>query len=259
MHWLIQKKFLYDKKVVELIENLDRLGIQYSYCKVIPFTDDGIEFEDYEPPKDTPVFTTGSYTLAKIAKKYYSPASFISDDISINNLFNNYKDEMFNPDMKFGTIGDIKPQLDKFFIRPIHDTKSFTGQVMTLDELYKWQEKLQTLPDDEFSTVDLNTPVMYSSIKTIDFEVRFFIINSKVVTYSEYKRGDTVAYADIVEDYIVDYVKDIIKIWEPDAAYVLDVAVTDGVPKILEANCINAVGLYAIDTQKFIMAVEDLI
>jgi hypothetical protein len=46
--------------------------------------------------------------------------------------------------------------------------------------------------------------------------------------------------------------------WAPDYAFVLDIATTDGVPKVIEANCINASGMYAIDTQKFIAAVESL-
>jgi len=39
----------------------------------------------------------------------------------------------------------------------------------------------------------------------------------------------------------------------------LDVAVIErNIPKVLEINSINSSGLYAIDTQKLIAAVEDL-
>jgi len=47
------------------------LDIPHSYCKVIPFTDDGIEWENGKPTPEEKVFASGSYTLAKIAKKYY--------------------------------------------------------------------------------------------------------------------------------------------------------------------------------------------
>jgi hypothetical protein len=62
----------------------------------------------------------------------------------------------------------------------------------------------------------------------------------------------------IIDDYIIDYVKEIITQIKIEKAYCLDIAVTDDVPKILETNCINASGLYELDTQKFIMSIEEL-
>ena len=264
MHWLIQRKFEYDRNYLRLLESLDRLKIPYSYCKVIPFTEDGIEWEGERPSPDTKCFASGSYTLAKIAKKYYKPGAFISENLDMGNIYANYREEMFNKDLILSSIREADPEkkgLKKFFIRPIKDSKSFTGQVMTVEEFEVWRKRLYELPKDEFSTVTLNTIICYSSIKPIDFEVRFFIVDGKPVTWSEYKNGNTVAYKEHVDEYIVDYVKRLIgnpDLSQPEKAYVLDIAVTDGIPKVLETNCINAVGLYAIDTQKLVMAIEDL-
>ncbi len=76
--------------------------------------------------------------------------------------------------------------------------------------------------------------------------------------HHDFKFGDIVKYSPVVDQYIIDYVEQVITGWQPDVAFCLDVAVSNGIPKILEINSINSCGLYAIDTQKFILAIEDL-
>lgn len=264
MHWLIQRKFDYDPKFRELLGNLERLSIPHTYCKVIPFTDDGIEYEAKAPDPSVPVFTCGSYTLAKIAAKHYKPGAFVSKELGMNHLLDNYGDEMFNHDLKFGKVKDVKFS-GEVFIRPVEDTKSFTGQKMTYEDFSQWRERIEKMNGDDYKTISLDTEICYASIKPIDKEVRFFIVDGKIATCSEYKIGGQVKYSSNVDEYIKYYVAGMvgdpgfcIGAWQPDKAFVLDVAVTDGVCKILEANCINAVGMYAIDTQKLIMAIEDL-
>jgi len=258
VHWLIQKKFGKDPKVDKLIRDLNKFEIPISYCRVIPFSTDGIEFESDEPDPKKKIFTYGSYTLAIIAKKYYNPASFISDKLNMKWMFKHFGNEMLNNDMIFSTIGTTVLPNSESFIRPVEDSKAFTGQIMTGDDFYEWKCKLLTIGTEGYATIDLNTEIVYAPYKPIHQEVRCFIINSKVITYSQYKLGGEYKPSPTVDEYIIDYVKDVIKIWEPEKAYCLDIAIIDGIPKILEANCINASGLYEIDTQKFIMAVEEL-
>jgi len=258
MHWIIQKKMGKDPKVDKLIHNLNKLDVPVNFCNVLPFSEDGIEFVDYTPNPSIPYFTYGSYTLASIAKKYYSPASFISEDLASNQLFKNYKNEMFNSDMKFSTIGETKLPEGDSFIRPVSDSKSFTGQVISKNEFDEWKGNLLSMGTSGYATIDLNTEITYAKVKPIHQEIRCFIVDKKVVTCSVYKQGGVLFLSENVDQHIIDYVNRIVKEWSPDVAFCLDVAVTNGVPKILEANCINASGLYAIDTQKFVMAIEDL-
>ena len=147
MHWLLQRKFEYDKNYLGLIENLERMEIPHTYCKVVPFTDDGIEYETEPPNEGTRCFASGSYTLAKIAKKYYEPGSYISPQLNMDNLYIHFKNEMFNDDLLFGSLDEIEPGIEKFFIRPVEDTKSFTGQIMTSFELEEFKRKIKSIPN----------------------------------------------------------------------------------------------------------------
>lgn len=256
MQWLIKRGFEHDQKYLELIHDLQRLGITHNFCNVIPFSDDGLILET--ELSNEPLFSYGSYTLSKIVKKNgYNPGSFISEKINFDSLKENYKEELFNFDMVIGELGTIKPESNLFFIRPMEDSKAFDAKVMNIVEFKEFQNRIINRGEG-FSTVTESTKVLISSPKDIDSEIRFFIVDGKISTYSQYKLGDTVLYSTLVDDYIISYVKDVIKIWEPDVAYVLDVAVSNGVPKILEINSINSAGLYAIDTQKLIFSIEDL-
>lgn len=261
MRWLMQSIFDTDPKVIEIKNNLNRLDISYTNCKVIPFSEDEIEFEDdntYESLKNEFIFVYGSYTLARISKLYFSPASFISPNLSIDNLYLHYGNEMFNSDMVVGSINDIDAIDNKFFIRPTEDTKSFCGEVVTREWYNEWKKKIMDTPLENYSTITKNTKISMARIKQIDQEVRCFVIDDKVVTASQYKQNGSPFFHPHVDDYIIDYVNNVIKTWKPDDAFCMDIALTNGIPKILETNCINSSGLYCIDTQKFIMAICDL-
>lgn len=71
MVWLLHNKFDYDPKVRKLEANLQRVGVEYYRCSVVPFSDDGIIFDrddiNVDMLRDKPVFVYGSYTLAQMS------------------------------------------------------------------------------------------------------------------------------------------------------------------------------------------------
>lgn len=264
MHWLIHNKFDYDPKVRNLIDNLERLSIDYTRASVVPFSTDGISFEDdttIDSLQAKKIFTYGSYTMANIASKLFSPGAFISPNISMIELTKNYGSEMLNSDMIVGSIKDLDPDFDSFFIRPVEDTKSIVGEVYTKEYFKEWKQKIldtsKEFPDN-YTTVTPDTLICIAPCKSIEAEYRCFVVNDKVATVSQYRSNGRAYFSSSVDSYIVDYVNDLIKTWKPDKAFVLDVALLNGTLKAIEANCINSSGLYEIDTQKLIMAVEEL-
>jgi len=256
MYWILQRRFKNDPAFRELCRNLERLEIEHSFCEVIPFSNQFKE-EPILPESDKLIFTYGSYTLSKVAIELgWAPGAFNSPNLSQVSLWHVYGPDMFNYDMDGATLKDANPK-GTFFMRPMEDTKSFEAKVRTEEEFNEWRDSIAKL-EDEFSTVDLDTKVVWCTPKTIEQEVRFFIVDGKVVTYSQYIIGDQVKYSPVVDQYIIDYAQDLCDFYTPDLAYVMDIAVSNDKPKLLECNSINSSGLYAIDTQKFIMAIEEL-
>jgi hypothetical protein len=261
MHWLIQDGFDNDPAYNDLLDNLNRMDINYTLVKVIPFSDDGIISEIDLNSITENIFTYGSYTLSKIAKKRgYTPGAFLSENSNMKNLLLHFGEEMLNCDMVFGTIGTLKPIAEKFFCRPLEDTKSFTAKIMDSDDYLGFQHRIVNFSgEDAYSTITKDTEIIMSSCKNIISETRFFIVDAVIVTYSQYMVGNRVLYKADVDQYIIDYAQKMVDHYQPDIAYVLDIAVnSDGIPKVLEVNNINSSGLYAINNQKFINAIEML-
>lgn len=289
MHWLIHNKFDYDKKVRELIYNLDRFGIGYTRANVVPFsTEIGFNFESpssedearangadgvvianiagqtfvksIEDLKDKRIFTYGSYTMANHAAKVFDPGAYVSPLISMVALNEHYGKEMLNHDMVVGKIREIDPDMDMFFIRPVEDTKSIVGAEYTKAYYTEWKARIMeaALNPENYSTVTPDTMICIAPCKRIDAEYRCFVVNGRVATVSQYKMRRLPHFTSHVDDYIIAYVNDLVSTWQPDKAFVLDVALCDDKLSVIEANCINSSGLYEIDTQKLIMAVEDL-
>jgi len=264
MNWLIHNKFDHDPKVRELVHNLERFDIPYHRASVLPFSvDDEIIFENSEDSIESlsqhKIFTYGSYTMANKASRLFKPGAFVSDNISMSKLLEHYKEEMLNHDMIVGKLKDIEPEFDSFFIRPVDDTKSIVGAVYSKEYFTDWKQRIIDLNDDScYASVTGDTEICIAKVKQIDAEYRCFIINGRVATASQYRMNRIPHFTSHVDQYIIDYVHSVIKDWQPDIAFVLDVALSHGKLYIIEANCINSSGLYEIDTQKFIMAVEDL-
>jgi hypothetical protein len=266
MHWLIHNKFDHDPKVRELVHNLERFDIPYHRASVLPFSvDDEIIFENAEDSIESlsqhKIFTYGSYTMANKASRLFKPGAYVSPNISMSKLLEHYKEEMLNHDMIVGAVSDIVTPSDMFFVRPVEDTKSIVGEVYTRSQFEDWQTRIIAMDMDSglsYSTIRSTTEICVASVKQIDAEYRCFVVNGKVATASQYKLNGQLYKNPNVDQYIIDYVHAVIKDWKPDIAFVLDVALSHGKLYIIEANCINSSGLYEIDTQKLIMAVEEL-
>ena len=265
MFWLIQSRFANESKTQELVNNLARLNIDYALASTIPFDTTGdIKIEGditIEALKKYNVFVYGSYTMANIAARLFKPGAFISPNLNMVSLTKHYGKEMLNHDMTVGTVKDLMPSLDSFFIRPVDDTKSIVGAKYTLPEYIAWREKILELDKEDpqnYAEVTPNTLICIAPCKQIDAEFRCFVVDGEVATASQYKLNGQPFFSSHVDEYIFDYVNSMVQIWKPDKAFVLDVALVNNKPFVIEANCINSSGLYEIDTQKLIMAIEEL-
>ena len=262
-HWLIQRGFDSDKQYLKLIDTLERMDIPHSFCTVIPFSncDDGIKLESPVPEHGN-IYCYGSYSLSKHAvRRGYFPGAFISHNSSIDNLIKYYGENMLNYDsvvVDFGCPDELIPESPSFFVKPNEDTKAFTAEVMTRDAFFLFKNKILQM-GDEYSTVTKDTRVVVASPKKISAEYRFFVIDGKVITQSLYRRGDTVYYSPDVDGYIIEFAQTMVDTYQPDRAFVLDVAVIPEGLKVIEVNSINSSGLYSIDIQKMIIAIEKML
>lgn len=261
MHWVLQDGFFSDIGWQKLLETLQAFGIPHSTHKVVPFVGTLIP----EPVVDhTNVICFGSYSMRHAATLYgWNPGVFdiIAHDFNVQK--SHWGEMMLNHDSEVMEFKDVR--LTKAaFVRPIDDTKFFSGKVFEDDEFHEWQHKVCALGTEAGISLSQDTLVQVSPIKRIYAEYRFWIVNRKIVTASRYKLGDTVLYSADVDRRFHQFVGDLIggfpeslQNWVPADAFVIDVCDTPDGIKIVEINTINAAGFYAGDVQKIVMALED--
>jgi uncharacterized protein YuzB (UPF0349 family) len=74
-----------------------------------------------------------------------------------------------------------------------------------------------------------------------------------------YKRGDRVIHLPLIKGEDAEiFAEAMVENWQPDRAFVIDVASTDEGYKVIEYNCLNSAGFYASDVAKIVNAIEEM-
>jgi hypothetical protein len=251
VYYIVQENIFRDYNYNNLTIALDRLQLPYEVVSIYSGRED-IIFETDR--KD--VFVFGGLKMARIAKQYeWKPGSMMNSNHDFEVYKEYYKDGLLNFDSNIIKFGDVYFELpEKFFARPTKDTKSFTGKIYTKEEWLYFRD--DALKYKRHSLLYSETMVQISSVKDIQQEIRVWIVKGEVITQSQYKLGNQVLYDEMVDVSVIDYCKEMIKIYQPADAFVMDICLVDNTYKIIEINCINCSGFYKADLQKLIMSLE---
>lgn len=258
-HWVLQDNLYSEEGWEALVGALERLGFPYSVHRCVPFVG---TLEPEPPPFDSPVIVMGSYSMARHAHTYgWKPGAWL-DSLDFRTQREHWGDLMLNADARCTTIGALAGPIERpCFVRPVHDTKGFTGTVF---DDPSWQEfrdgVFRVAEDSSRPTVTPCDEILVCSIKEIWSETRTWVVDGRVVTASGYKFGTTKRYTPPhqVDDYITAFAQACTDRWCPNAAFVLDVADTPAGLKIVEINNLNAAGFYRGDMQKLVVALANL-
>lgn len=273
MYWVVQNNIYSEEGHEKLVSALERLDLPHSLHKCVPFV--GLLEPPAEPPEGSKVIVMGSYTMALEAqRRSWTPGSFINENLDYRVQLQHWGNKMINHGARFLKLGDcfnlssleVHQLLGQpFFIRPVVDSKSFTGSVMDLEQLQEWLGNLAKLTPEDGSTVDLNTEVMVAPLRKIYAEYRTWVVDKKVVTASQYKFGTIKRQTADVPDQVIAYAERCAQEWSPHRAYVLDIFQADSQEEdvddsaffIGEVNNLNSAGFYAADMNKLVIALEN--
>jgi hypothetical protein len=258
-HWVLQNDLYAEEGWNALVGALERLGFPYSVHKCVPFTGT----LDPEPlPIDAPVIVMGSYSMARHANTHgWKPGAWL-DNLDFRIQREHWGDLMLNADAACTTIEDFAGPIPRpCFVRPVHDTKGFTGSVFDDPSWQEFRDGVIAVADDvSRPTVTPRDDIMICTAKEIWSETRTWVVDGRVVTTSGYKVGTIKRYTSPhqVDERITAFAQACTDRWRPNPAFVLDVADTPAGLKIVEINNLNAAGLYRGDMQKLVVALADL-
>jgi hypothetical protein len=271
LHHMIQTDMFHEFGFRRLVDAVNTLKLPYSIFKLPPFDHNVEVVEGIFPGGAMPTMVWGFTTVEEVVKKYgWVPGVFKNDNFSHRVLNEKFGSSMLNSDGQFYKMGEVPSFEGARFIRPVLDTKSFTGQLINGDEFEKWREELYALRH-EYTTLDLNTEVMVASPKHRIDEARFFVVDKRVVAGSTYRVNGRVLYKEIGDDnplykplwrYAEAHTQTF-EGWTPCEAFVMDIARVepgDGYDKfrVIEINCINSSGFYDCNMTAVVKAVENL-
>jgi hypothetical protein len=252
MYYIVQENLFREEGHAKLINCLERFDIPYELVNVKPFLE---EIDFVTDRKD--VFCFGSLKMARLSKQYgWNPGALITENHDYNVYSKYYKENLLNYDSRIFRFGDdFKWIHDQHFIRPVLDSKTFTGKVFNHSEWPEWRNK--KLTNGETTTLTEDTLIQVATPKAITQEVRCWVVDGEIVTQSTYRRGSFLYYSEIVDQDAIWFARNMVDIFQLAKCFVIDVGLTKNGWKIIECGSISCAGFYDADMQKIIMALED--
>lgn len=269
MHWVLDDIIFKEDSYQILVTALERLNIPYSTHKVVPFVGELLP-EVSASTKN--VMCMGSYSMRHYAKKNgFYPGVFDLEPQDFTKQMEHWAQHLLNADSRVDTFENSYFDQDRMFIRPIHDSKVFSGGVMNKKDFEAWQRSVVSMEEKYGDSLSKDTLVQVCSLKQIYAEYRFWIVDQQIITYSLYKLGGKVIYSPNVDRRILEFVSTVLctkhnvvddtlsmfnEGWRPHDAFVIDVCETPEGLKVVEINTLNSSGFYAGDIFRLVNALQ---
>jgi hypothetical protein len=261
MFWVLQQNLFNEIAFEGLLHQLERQNVPHEIVYLVPFIHEMTP--DINP--DGHVYVCGSTGIGKVAKKKGWTPGYFDKNLDYAVVKTAYGEDCLNFHSKVTTLRDANQDMlrnpkGKFFTRPCADNKSFSGMVTDWENFSAWQKQVIALEegDNSLTTLKPDDRIIMGPLKTIYSETRFYVVDGELVTGSIYKIGNSVQYSSDVMPFIEKFAWKMVNKWQPDRAFVLDIADTDEGPKVIEINAINSSGFYNIDMGKYVNAINSM-
>ncbi len=160
---------------------MHKLSVNYSSFSIAPRS---LKIEPDIIPLQNRVFVMGSSSIGKIAKEKQWRPGYFDQNLDYQLYLTHYNTQMLNSNAIISTLSQAKAQWERFFIRPVFDLKTFSGNIMEQNDLITL---LQQIIKSSNKHIDGNQKVVIAPLQTVNTEYRFWVVDGKVVTSSLYK------------------------------------------------------------------------
>lgn len=209
------------------------------------------EIENFAPPyKFRPIIIGGDDFIEKANKNPpLKDGIFLCDSFfRVDSYVNLFGDKYLNSDTKYISAKEaVSKKITGFFARPLYDNKCFDGGIIGSDsktkEIFKRCKSCQHYEEK---------CICISSMKRITAEWRTVIISGKISAICRYlpkRDGENISAA------LIEFCNKCISKAPDLAAWVMDIAESNGNYYVLECNVFNASNFYSCNRHKI---VEDL-
>lgn len=258
--WVVQANLLSKERQQDVAWALQELDIPYVGVNVIPFSDD-MEFL-FDEPKGRGIIPYGSTSLIRHAQRYNWSGLFFPKSNFRVEVWNQHRDDMLNSDAEIMTVEEASTRFihllddrELWFIRPVEDLKAFSGTVTTAGEISRWMTSI----DVGNFQIEKSTVVAISQPKEILAEWRWFVVGGKIVDGSMYHHRGQFYKKHETDNATIHEAQTFADKWLPHETCVMDIALTNYGPQVIEFNCLNGSGFYDHDIKKIAKAVTEYV
>jgi len=275
--WLLEKDVFLESFIDKLADVLKDQRRDFWWAEYAPFGASMSRPKHYSNPslfieEDDCVVTYGSINLAKRllernpwAKNTWQPTAWMTlKNLECVSYYTHWRNHMLIRQNAFVTwkmLHDDKEFYyerlsvdDSLFVKPNANLKLFTGKVVPIDDF----EKFYRMETDCYD-VPPDTLCVIAKPYKLSHEWRFVVCEGKVVTGSQYRvdgNPETSPRVDLKAKEVAERVA--CDPWQPDPAYVVDVAQSGDEYGLLEIGSVNCAGMYECDAAAFVTALSDL-
>lgn len=191
------------------------------------------------------------------SQKWKPGAYFDEEKFRFSQYLAHYGTYVLNHDAYFTTLEELSTKdltgEEQLFIRSDSDLKELPGYLWQTQELNLFIEKLKLSGKNDA----LKIPIVVTSKKCLEYEWRLFIIDNKVSTGSQYSFYGDLDLSPIVPNEVVAFAEELISIWLPSRAFVMDIVSVKSKLFVMELNGINTSGFYRADVKKIVMDIAN--
>lgn len=249
--WVVENNRFQERGYDDLLNILNSLCYHYEDVRVF----DGLlddEMESKIADIGNPIIPLGSWNLMEVAiKKGWKPGVFLNDNFCMTEIRRHYS--VLNQTFDVRNLLNPGELPNQFFAKPNNDGKIFPGQVFTWSSFQLMRDRLLGYG------VNIDIPIIVSSVQETLREFRFFVVDKKIITGSQYKEGVRKVTNSFVPIWIYDFAVDQISKWCPSDCFVIDIADVNGQAKVIEVNCINCSGFYECNVRSIVGALSSYV
>lgn len=259
--WIVDKSIFEDNKIPK--EEFEKLGVDLFEFEYVPFTQGKLDIP-FSPAE--PVVVCGAFNAVRNLRSFYG-CYFNENNFRTNVYMSLFaQSSMFlNDDHVYCSFSDLLSdpmyyydlfQKDILFFRPLDGIKSFTGNSISRRSIDTEMDVMKDLYN-----VSPESMILISTPKKIHEESRFLIGNNEIIDYSRYMVDNDMIQDKNTNTSAIMFVKDVIKhnTWAPDDLYMMDIAITDHGPKIIELNSFSCSGWYGMNEARVIEKVSNIV